>query len=766
MTAVNFPPAVGGDGSTVSDDANPTTGLANGGHQTRFVPALAQVVAVSANTVTKAAEALASATSALNSPGSQATSVSSLTIGIGSKTLTLDQVGKAFVVGQQVIIASTASPTNWMAGTITAFTSGTGAMTVQSILVSGSGTVAAWTISQCGPALPTVLKSGDTMTGPLVLPGDPTTALQAASKSYVDGAYFRSQLQEFAASGTWNKPAGITFALVECWAAGGGGGSGARGAASTYRGAGSGGGGGAYLSKLFDAADLPASVTVTIGLGGAGGAAKVANGSGNDGVNGGNTSFGTILTVYGGGGGLGGVGSSTDRPGGGGGGQLSAGSTTTAGAPLLSSLATAADYQILGGGNVAQAGTTTGQASVYGGGAGGGSLGLSPNSVGTGARSAYGGAGGNCGGSLIGGDVQILPASTLETGYLGSSGAGGLPGLCEVNSAADGRVAYGDGKFLMFSAINTNVAYTSTNASSWSKTEIPRTPLVFSASTFTSFLHDGTRWVGISGNSVYTLSNDFSSGWVLQSSQGDPTFYGLAYNAGTYVQVGSNGQIYTSTNLINWTARTSGTVSTLYDVIHDGTYWLVVGASGRFLRSTDAITWTLVTTASTGNWYRIASNGAGTYVALASTTPFARYSTNSGTSWNAVITTLTGPDQVNSGIVFAESVFSLSSGSNIYYSSDGANWTTTRIAVGAGMAYGNGNFVVGNSDETTTGIVFYSADGITYSTNNGFTFTTAGAAGTSGGIACGGGGGGGASSTSSSGAGGSGGNGFARVLCW
>lgn len=46
MTSVTFPPEVGGNGLTVTDDANPTTGLANGGHRARFVPALGQVVAV------------------------------------------------------------------------------------------------------------------------------------------------------------------------------------------------------------------------------------------------------------------------------------------------------------------------------------------------------------------------------------------------------------------------------------------------------------------------------------------------------------------------------------------------------------------------------------------------------------------------------------------------------------------------------------------------------------------------------------------------
>ena len=52
--SATFLESVGGDGSTVTGDANPTTGLANGGHRARFVPALAQVVVVAENTVTKA----------------------------------------------------------------------------------------------------------------------------------------------------------------------------------------------------------------------------------------------------------------------------------------------------------------------------------------------------------------------------------------------------------------------------------------------------------------------------------------------------------------------------------------------------------------------------------------------------------------------------------------------------------------------------------------------------------------------------------------
>lgn len=113
--------------------------------------------ATSATTATtKANEAAASAASALNAPGTSATSTTSLTVGSGSKSLTLAQTGKDFALGQPVRIADNAAPsTNWMQGVITAFTPGSGAMTVDVGTFEGSGTISDWTISLTGPdALP------------------------------------------------------------------------------------------------------------------------------------------------------------------------------------------------------------------------------------------------------------------------------------------------------------------------------------------------------------------------------------------------------------------------------------------------------------------------------------------------------------------------------------------------------------------------------------------------------------------------------------
>ena len=171
MASVTFSVGVGGDGSTVTDDSNASTGLANGGHRTRFVPAMGQVVAVANYVVTTAGDvsvdataasgsASAAATSASNALASEnaassiaagvlATSTTSLTVGTGSKSLTV-QTGKQFASGQFCTIASVADPANYMWGQVTGYTSGTGALIVNVTTTGGSGTIASWDVSVSG----------------------------------------------------------------------------------------------------------------------------------------------------------------------------------------------------------------------------------------------------------------------------------------------------------------------------------------------------------------------------------------------------------------------------------------------------------------------------------------------------------------------------------------------------------------------------------------------------------------------------------------
>jgi hypothetical protein len=94
---------------------------------------------------------------------------------------------------------------------------------------------------------------------------------------------------------TWTVPDGVTKAWVTVV---GGGGEGGKGNAQGERGGG--GGGGAWSQKLVDLTGTT-SVPITVGAGAAGRSVN----SGTDGLPGGTSSFGTVISCTGGGGGLG-----------------------------------------------------------------------------------------------------------------------------------------------------------------------------------------------------------------------------------------------------------------------------------------------------------------------------------------------------------------------------------------------------------------------------------------------------------------------------
>ena len=113
---------------------------------------------------TAASVAQTAASNAVNAPGTSATSTTSLTPSIASKSLTI-QTGKAFSVGQFVVIADTANPTtNYMIGNITSYDSGTGALVVN-VTNSAGVAASAWTISLTGAPAQNSLSNNLTFLG-------------------------------------------------------------------------------------------------------------------------------------------------------------------------------------------------------------------------------------------------------------------------------------------------------------------------------------------------------------------------------------------------------------------------------------------------------------------------------------------------------------------------------------------------------------------------------------------------------------------------
>jgi hypothetical protein len=118
-------------------------------------------------------EAQVWATSAVNAPGTSGTSTSSLVVAAGTKAL-VTQPGKAWVVGQPVVISRTSAPTAvQMWGTVSAYDAATGAMAVE---VQGGGVLGAgahtdWTIALVGrTGRSDLVASMSAATGILVLP--------------------------------------------------------------------------------------------------------------------------------------------------------------------------------------------------------------------------------------------------------------------------------------------------------------------------------------------------------------------------------------------------------------------------------------------------------------------------------------------------------------------------------------------------------------------------------------------------------------------
>lgn len=152
--SVTFLPSVGGSGLVVTDDANPNTGLADGGHRERFVPALAQVVDVAEFVVERALEAAASAAAAAGGVTTNSTSPSTATLPAVAGTLTLTGIASTstYQPGMKIAAVSTTNPTTKGAyGTVSAWTPGagpnTGSLSIVAEEVVGSGSVTGWSIS-------------------------------------------------------------------------------------------------------------------------------------------------------------------------------------------------------------------------------------------------------------------------------------------------------------------------------------------------------------------------------------------------------------------------------------------------------------------------------------------------------------------------------------------------------------------------------------------------------------------------------------------
>lgn len=239
-----------------------------------------------------------------------------------------------------------------------------------------------------------------------------------------------TDVQVFTTSGTWTKPAGAVSVNIQLFGAGGGGSSGQKNNNTTIaRVAGGGGCGGSYLNASIRALDLGATESVSIGLGGSGGAGQTTNGGSQiAGTAGGNTTFGSLIALGGVAGqanGTAGTGGLQANPGGSASGT---GSTGAAGTPSLVTVLAA-----YGGAGGAGGGGLTSTSVTSAGGAGGRSHALNLAGGAAGAQS-NGPANAGAGGAGLSAPSNLFAVGSGGGGGGGakgggSGGAGGVGGF-------------------------------------------------------------------------------------------------------------------------------------------------------------------------------------------------------------------------------------------------------------------------------------------------------------------------------------------------
>lgn len=277
------------------------------------------------------------------------------------------------------------------------------------------------------------------------------TPVNGANWAQVGGSASAVDIQEFTSSGTWTKPDGAKFTIVEVLGAGGGGGSGSL-TTGTYRGGGAGGGGGSRVIRYFNATSLGATETVTIGSGGAGGVARtVTDNNGLDGDTGGNSTFGSWATAYGGNGGGRGYYTSGQRS------YAGTGAGNGVDNQAIGWIFTSSAYGYgngVGGmgasayqqGNITSDATARGGSSEYGGAAGGTVSEVAGNYwTGNGGGSLYAGAGGGAGGSYLS-TTATNPRAGGAHGTV-AVGTGGAAGLSQTTPTAGTAGSLTAGRF-------------------------------------------------------------------------------------------------------------------------------------------------------------------------------------------------------------------------------------------------------------------------------------------------------------------------------
>lgn len=118
--------------------------------------------------------------------------------------------------------------------------------------------------------------------------------------------------------------------------------------------------------------------------------------------------------------------------------------------------------------------------------------------------------------------------------------------------------------------------------------------------------HNGTYvYVGSNGN-IYTSTN--LTDWIKRDSTTDKSLSGICYGKSQFIACGDLGTILTSPNGINWTPRDSTIESYIRQIKYANGSYYGLGNNGEVVESTNGITWQNISSSTSGTRFGMAYN--------------------------------------------------------------------------------------------------------------------------------------------------------------
>lgn len=297
---------------------------------------------------------------------------------------------------------------------------------------------------------------------------------------------------------------------------------------------------------------------------------------------------------------------------------------------------------------------------------------------------------------FIAGDAgKLIYSATGTSGWSSSvSVAGATDNLMKIKATDFGYFIVSSEGSVFFATASTG------GTSSWEKFSSP------TSSALKTVTYANNTYITVGTDGLIGTSTD-GKVWSKVASGTTNAINGIAYGNSKFVTVGSNGQILTSSNNgTSWTAGTSVDAITLNSIVYGSGLFVAVGNSGKIVVSSDGVNWARISDSKTVNHLNAVTYGNGKYVAVGAGGTIV--TSSNGAEWKSEDSKTNG--KLLNGISYGSGLFvAVGASGTVVISADSSRWSARTIDGQVnlnGVASGSGVFMAAGD----SGNVYYTAD--------------------------------------------------------